>query len=61
MPWAASRPTEWMSVRNSSSAASVWPPWVMPNSRACLMVLMVSEPAFAMAMILAPEACAWSK
>ena len=44
-----------------SSPASVWPAWVMPNSAACLMELMVSPPALARPMTCAPEACACSR
>src|SRR5262245_3251492 len=46
---------------NSRSPASFWPPETMPNSAACLMVLVVSPPALAMPMILALEACACSR
>ena len=49
------------SVRNSSSAASFWPPLTMPNSAACLIELVVSPPALARPMILALEACACSR
>jgi len=41
--------------------ASFWPPCKMPNSEACLMELMVSPPAFASPMILAPDAFACSR
>src|SRR5262249_33236611 len=46
---------------NASKAARFWPPWVMPNSDACLIELIVSAPALASPMILAFEACACSR
>jgi hypothetical protein len=46
---------------NSSSAASFWPPEVMPNSAACLIDVVVSAPALARPMTLAFEACACSR
>ena len=46
-PCAVWRPSAWTSVMKTSSPASFWPPWVMPNSAACLIELMVSPPALA--------------
>ena len=50
-----------MSVMNTSSPASFWPPATSPNSPACLIELMVSPPALAKPTTLAPEPCACSR
>ena len=42
-------------------ATSACPPSVMPNSPACLIALMVSVPALANPITLAPEPCACSR
>ena len=60
MPFAMSSPRLWTSEMKTSRPARVCF-GVMPNSFACLMVLMVSAPALAMPMIFAPEAWAWSR
>src|SRR6478752_5145369 len=50
-----------MSVTKASSGATFWPPFINPNSAACLMALTVSPPAFASPITLAFEACACSR
>ena len=45
----------------TSRPASFWPPLTMPNSAACLIELIVSPPALARPMTLAPDACACSR
>ena len=60
-PCAVLSPSARISVMKIKRPASFWPPCKMPNSEACLMELMVSPPAFASPMILAPDAFACSR
>src|SRR6266404_3310161 len=62
VPCAVRRPRLWMSLSNIRRPASRWPPpRPMPNSAACLMVLIASPPALARPMILAFDACACTR
>ena len=54
-------PERMTSVRKIRRPARLWPPCTMPNSAACLMELVVSPPALARPITLAPEACACSR
>src|SRR6476646_6530786 len=60
MPWVVFRPSEWMSLMNTSRPASFMD-LVMPNSLAALTELIVSPPAFARPRIWALLPCAWSR
>ena len=60
MPCVAGRPSEWMSLMNTSSPAS-FIVLVTPNSLAALIELMVSPPAFARPRICALLDCACSR
>src|SRR3546814_14180021 len=57
MPCVVLRPSECMSLMNTSRPASFMV-WVTPNSLAALIELMVSPPALARPRICAPAACA---
>ena len=50
-----------ISVTKASSGETFWPPFIKPNSAACLIALMVSPPALARPITLAFEACACSR
>src|SRR4029450_3757914 len=60
MPCVVLRPSEWMSLMNTSRPAS-FIVLVMPNSLAALIELMVSPPALARPRICALLACACSR
>src|SRR3979411_419711 len=49
------------SLMNNRKATRVCPPWLMPNSFACLTALMVSPPALARPITLDLEFCACSR
>lgn len=55
-PFAAFRPSAWMSLMKSTRPTSFCPPATMPNSPAVLIALIVSVPALARPMISAFEA-----
>src|SRR5215469_509694 len=54
-PWEVCSPSACTSVMKASSAARFWPPRTMPNADARLIELIVSAPALASPMILAPR------
>src|SRR6187455_3464331 len=60
MPWVVARPSEWMSLMNTSRPAS-FIDLVMPNSLAALIELIVSPPALARPRIWALLPCACSR
>src|SRR5690348_6395339 len=60
-PCAVGRPSAATSLANTRRPANFCPPLTMPNSAPCLIELMVSPPALARPMILALDACAWSR